>query len=62
MMISDVLREPGVRRYTATLMYKATAQKIDIEALDKLCHLFECEVADMLKFTDEAKSVGATHD
>lgn len=53
MKISDVLRETGLRRNTVTLMYKETAQKIDIEALDKLCRLFECEVADMLEFTDE---------
>lgn len=62
MKISDVLRETGLRRNTVTLMYKETAQKIDIEALDKLCHLFECEVADMLEFTDESKSIGVTHD
>jgi len=53
MKISDVLRETGLRRNTVTLMYKETAQKIDIEALDKLCRLFECEVSDMLEFTDE---------
>ena len=53
MKISDVLRETGLSRNTVTLMYKETAQRIDIEALDKLCRLFECEVADMLEFTDE---------
>ena len=53
MKISDVLRETGLSRNTVTLMYKETAQKIDIEALDKLCRFFECEVADMLEFSDE---------
>ena len=53
MKISDVLRETGLSRNTVTLMYKETAQRIDIEALDKLCRLFECEVADMLEFTEE---------
>lgn len=53
MKISDVLRETGLSRNTVTLMYKETAQKIDIEALDKLCKLFACEVADILEFTDE---------
>lgn len=52
MKISDVLRETGLRRNTVTLMYKETAQKIDIDALDKLCRLFECQVADMLEFTE----------
>ncbi|HHR5848891.1 TPA: helix-turn-helix domain-containing protein [Providencia alcalifaciens] len=53
MKISDVLRETGLSRNTVTLMYRETAQKIDIEALDKLCTLFACEVADILEFTDE---------
>ncbi|MEC8858934.1 MAG: helix-turn-helix transcriptional regulator [Pseudomonadota bacterium] len=53
MKISDVLRETGLSRNTVTLMYRETAQRIDIDALDKLCRLFECEVADMLEFTDE---------
>ncbi|EIP3949460.1 helix-turn-helix transcriptional regulator [Salmonella enterica] len=53
MKISDVLRETGLSRNTVTLMYRETAQKIDIKALDKLCQLFACEVADILEFTDE---------
>lgn len=52
MKISDVLRETGLSRNTVTLMYKETAQKIDIEALDKLCHLFQCEVGELLEFVD----------
>lgn len=62
MRIADVAREAGLSRATITLLYKETAQKIDVEALDKLCRLFECEVADMLEFTDESESVGVTHD
>lgn len=51
MKISDVLRKTGLSRNTVTLMYKETAQKIDIEALDKLCRLFECQVGDLLELT-----------
>ncbi len=53
MKISDVLRETGLSRNTVTLMYRETAQKIDIVALDKLCQHFACEVADILEFTGE---------
>ena len=53
MNIADVLRETGLSRNTVTLMYKETAQKIDVVALEKLCQVFECEVADLLEFTDE---------
>ncbi len=53
MKISDVLRDTGLSRNTVTLMYKETAQRIDIETLDKLCHLFQCDVSDMLELTNE---------
>lgn len=47
--IIDVARETGLHRNTVTLLYKETAQRIDLEAIDKLCELFECEVADLLE-------------
>lgn len=53
MRISDVLRETGLSRNTVTLMYRETAQRVDLEALDKLCRLFECGIADLLEFSNE---------
>ncbi|MBQ4851042.1 helix-turn-helix transcriptional regulator [Pseudoalteromonas sp. MMG012] len=49
MKISDVIRETGLSRNTVTLMYKETAKKYDIGALDKICELFDCEIADLLE-------------
>ncbi len=49
MRISDVTRETGLSRNTITLMYKETAQKLDVEALDKLCILFNCELSELLE-------------
>lgn len=50
--IVDVARETGLNRNTVTLLYKETAQRIDLEAIDKLCKLFECEVGDLLERID----------
>ncbi len=47
--IVDVARETGLNRNTVTLLYKETAQKVDLEAIDKLCELFDCEVADLFE-------------
>ena len=46
--IADVVRETGLSRNTITLLYKETAQKVDLDALDRLCALFSCEVGDLL--------------
>ncbi|MCR9910315.1 helix-turn-helix transcriptional regulator [Vibrio campbellii] len=49
MRISDVIRETGLSRNTITLMYKEKAQKVDLEALDQLCKLFDCELSELLE-------------
>ncbi len=49
MKVMDVARETGLHRNTITLLYKETAQRIDLEAIDKLCELFECEVGELLE-------------
>ncbi len=52
MKVMDVARETGLNRNTITLLYKETAQRIDLEAIDKLCQLFDCEVKDLLERVD----------
>ncbi|WP_409126715.1 helix-turn-helix domain-containing protein [Vibrio parahaemolyticus] len=49
MRISDVMRETGLSRTTVTLLYKETALKVDLEALGKLCDLFDCEIQELLQ-------------
>jgi putative transcriptional regulator len=51
MKISDVARETGLHRNTITLLYKETAQRIELDALEKLCDLFDCEVSDLFERT-----------
>jgi putative transcriptional regulator len=52
MKIADVARETGLNRNTVTLLYKETASRIELDAIDKLCELFDCEVGDLLEKTD----------
>jgi putative transcriptional regulator len=49
MKIMDVARETGLNRNTVTLLYKETAQRVDMEAIDKLCDLFDCQVQDLFE-------------
>lgn len=49
--IADVSRDTGLSRNTVSLLYKETAQRIDFEAIEKLCELFDCEVGDLLEYT-----------
>jgi len=47
--IIDVARETGLHRNTVTLLYRETAVRIELDAIDKLCDLFDCEVSDLLE-------------
>jgi len=57
--IADVARDTGLHRNTLTLLYKETATRVDVEAIDKLCGYFGCEVQDLLEWQPDApKSIG----
>ena len=49
MKIVDVSRETGLHRNTVTLLYRETAARVDLDAIDKLCELFDCEVGELLE-------------
>lgn len=52
--IIDVARATGLNRSTITLLYKESAQKVDLETIDKLCDLFGCQVGDLLEKVDNS--------
>jgi putative transcriptional regulator len=53
MKIIDVARKTCLNRNTITLLYKEDARRIDLDAIDKLCNLFGCEVGDLLEYVPE---------
>lgn len=59
MKIVDVSRETGLNRNTVTLLYKETAQRIDLDAIEKLCKLFDCEVSDLLEYQRQEQKPSA---
>lgn len=55
MKIADVARETGLHRNTVTLLYNETATRVDIESIDKLCALFQCNVSDLFEYIPSEK-------
>ncbi len=53
MKIIDVARETGLHRNTVTLLYNETANRIELETIDRLCLLFRCNVGDLLEFVPD---------
>jgi len=51
--IADVARELGLNRSTVSALYYDRAQKVDLEAIEKLCIYFGCGVGDLLELTTD---------
>jgi putative transcriptional regulator len=47
--ISDVARDTGINRGTLTRLYHETAERIELEVLDKLCEYLRVSVSDLLE-------------
>ena len=52
--IADVARETGMHRNTVMLLYRETAARIDLEAIDQLCAYFNVPVGELLEFVPDA--------
>lgn len=55
MNIADVHRATKLNRTTVTNLYYETTHRIELQAVDSLCKLFECQVGDLFEWIpDEA--------
>ncbi|MGH8581169.1 MAG: helix-turn-helix domain-containing protein [Gammaproteobacteria bacterium] len=50
--IADVSRETGLNRSTVSALYRESAVRVDMEAIDRLCKLFRCKVGELLEFVN----------
>lgn len=50
--IAEVARRTGLNRSTITALYQETAQRVDLDAIDRLCRLFNCTVGELFERVD----------
>ncbi len=58
MKIADVARETGLNRNTVTLLYRETANRVELDVINRLCGLFQCEVGDLLEYISDPSKAG----
>jgi putative transcriptional regulator len=51
--ISDVARDTGINRGTLTRLYYETAERVELEVLDKLCDYFGIDLSQLIERTTE---------
>ena len=47
--IADVARETGLNRSTITALYRETATRVELPAIEQLCRLFRCQVGELFE-------------
>lgn len=53
--IADVARETGLHRNTVTLLYDETAVRVELEAIERLCVLFDVPVGELFEHIPTSK-------
>ena len=50
--VSDVMRVTGINRGTINRLYYETAERVELQAVEKLCRHLECGVGDLFELMD----------
>jgi len=53
--IADVARLSGLNRSTVTALYRETATRIELDAVERLCRLFHCSVGELFELVPPAQ-------
>lgn len=53
--IIDVANETGLHRNTVSALYNERAERIEAEAIEKLCQFFECTVGELFEYIPQNK-------
>ena len=48
--VADVARRTGLNRSTVSALYRETATRVELPAVEQLCRLFGCEVGELFEF------------
>ncbi|WP_429342621.1 helix-turn-helix domain-containing protein [Paraburkholderia sp. GAS42] len=57
--ISDVSRLTGLNRSTVSFLYKETATRLDLAAIDALCRLFQCQIGELFEYVPDSERSSA---
>lgn len=56
--IADVSRRTGLNRSTVAALYRESATRVDLAAIERLCRVFECQVGELFEFVDDENGGG----
>lgn len=52
MRVKDVADAAGLHRNAVSLLYKKTAEPVNLSTMESLCRLFRCEISDLFEHVE----------
>lgn len=53
---ADLARKTGIRPNTISELYNELVERVNLDHLDKICEVLECDITDILKYESNKKS------
>lgn len=53
--IADVARKTGLNRSTVTRLYYESAERVELDAVDRLCAALDCDVGDLFDYIPDGE-------
>jgi putative transcriptional regulator len=53
---ADLARKTGIRPNTISELYNELIERVNLEHLDKICEVLECDLSDILKYESNNRS------
>lgn len=53
---ADLSRKTGIRPNTISELYNELVERVNLEHLDKICEVLECDLTDILKYEPNKKN------
>ena len=51
--VVDLARETGINRGTLTRLYFETAERLEVDVIDRLCKYFSCDLGDLFQYVED---------
>ena len=52
---ADLARKTGIRPNTISELYNELIERVNLDHLDKICEVLECDLSDILKYESDKK-------
>lgn len=59
---AELSRRTGINKNTVSALWNERSSRIGFDTLDKLCRELDCQVGDILEYTNDKDSPKGTHD